>query len=496
MRGLLVILALLLVLLSAACSTHRQPVGVDRLKACRSSQGPTDAYCGTLSVWENRSAKTGRKIALKIVILPGLRREPAPDPLFFLAGGPGQGAAKMASVIRDLFRNIQTDRDIVLVDQRGTGDSNPLECKPGDDDDFNQDPNVAVEKLRACVTSLESKADLKQYTTPIAMDDLDDVRDYLGYAKIDLYGGSYGTRAAIVYTRRHEPHVRAVILDGVAPTDMRLPLYMARDSERALDLLLRDCDKDAGCRKRYPNLGERFRKLLAQLSAHPQHVKLIHPRTGVETEVDVRRLTVAGATFAALYSPQVAALLPLLIERAEQGDFQGFLALGQMNEGMAETMAEGMHFSVVCSEDAPRISPGSIAQESDGTFLGAEAADWRAKTCDFWPHAAMDSAYYDIQGTAVPALILSGELDPVTPPQWGQQVAARWTNSRHIVVPGMGHGTLANGCVMKVMREFLNDGSAAHLNVDCIQRVKRPPFFLGPAGPDPLAGALGGVSQP
>ena len=374
---------------SPACSRFQPaPSALDRLKPCPSAEGPTDAYCGKVDVWEDRAARAGRKLSLKVVLLPALRRKPAPDPLFFLAGGPGQGAAKMARTVRDMFRTLQTDRDIVLVDQRGTGDSNPLDCKPDEENLDQDDPNAAIERLRACLAGYQAKADVRLYATTIAMDDLDEVRQFLGYSKINLYGGSYGTRAAIVYTRSHAASVRSVVLDSVAPTDMRLPLYMARDGQRALELLLRDCEKDPACRQRFPALGDRLNSLLTRLAAHPQRVHLIHPRTGREIEITIRRRTISSILFTALYAPQTAALLPLLIERAEKNDFQGFFALGSINDGVADNMAQGMHFSVVCSEDAPRIEPGSIESEAAGTFLGAEMAEWRMKICAFWPTRA------------------------------------------------------------------------------------------------------------
>jgi pimeloyl-ACP methyl ester carboxylesterase len=478
-------LLLVLLLLPPSCSRLRPPLSaLERLNPCASADGPTDGYCGTVDVWEDRAARSGRKLALKVILLPGLRREPAPDPIFYLAGGPGAGAAKMARTIREPFRSLETDRDIVLVDQRGTGDSNPLTCS-FDENKLDQDTDASVEKLRACLASYPAKADVRDYTTSIAMDDLDDVRQFLGYSKIDLYGGSYGTRAAIVYTRRHPDHVRAVILDSVAPTDMRIPLYMARDGQRALELLIRDCERDPACNKRFPALGDRLTRLLARLGAQPQRVRLIHPRTGAEMEVNVKRLTISNILFASLYSPLTASLLPLLIERAEKGDFQGFLALVTPSDALAGNMALGMQFSVLCSEDAPRIEPGAIQRETAGTFLGSDMADWRMKICGFWPRGQVDPGYYDYPQSDAPALILSGELDPVTPPSWGQKVAAHWKNSRQIVVPGTGHGAITSGCVMKLAREFLNKGSAADLDVGCVQRVRRPPFFLGPSGPDP-----------
>jgi pimeloyl-ACP methyl ester carboxylesterase len=478
-------------LLLASCSGLRQVSALDRLKPCKAADGLGDAYCGTYEVFEDRVAKTGRKIPLRIVLLPAMKQKSAPDPLFFLAGGPGQGAAALARDLQDPYKQIQTDRDIVLVDQRGTGKSNPLECKPDrkDEDAEDSDDGTAMaRRMQSCVEELKKKADLSKYTTPVAMDDLDDVRKFLGYDRINVYGGSYGTRAALVYARRHKANTRAVIIDGVAPPDMRLPLYMARDSQRAMDLLFRDCERDAGCNQRFPNLKARLNALLDRLGAHPQHVRYVHPRTGMEKEMDVKRLMVGGILFSALYSPSTAALIPLLIEQAEKGNFSGFLALGGASDAVSSNMSQGMHFSVVCSEDNPRIEAGSIEREAAGTFLGAEMAQLRTKPCAFWPQEPMDAAFYENAPSDLPALILSGELDPVTPPNWGQQVASQWKNSKHVVVPATGHGAWASGCVMNLMAQFLNDGSAANLDTSCVQKVKRPPFFLGPAGPDPMAG--------
>ena len=472
-------------LMLASCARLEERQAIDRLQPCKHADGPTEGYCGTLEVFEDRLAKSGRKIPLKVIVFPALKRTAAKDPLFFLAGGPGQGAAAIADVGREMLRNIGADRDLVFVDQRGTGKSNPLECKPDEKDqdaEDDYDEAKSVGRLRACMAKLQTKADLTQYTTTTAMDDLDDVRQFLGYGPINLYGGSYGTRAAIVYARRHTASTRAVILDGVAPTDMRLPLYMARDSQRALSLLLRDCAADKGCNARFPNLGARLEKLL---TAPPNKIRYIHPRTGLEKEGEVRRLVLGGTMFAALYSPKMAALVPYLIEQAEKGVYTGFFALGAAFDPATSSIAQGMHLSVVCAEDAPRIDPGTIARETANTFLGGEMAQIRLKACEFWPKGKVDADYFDNTAVDLPALILSGELDPVTPPVWGQQIAGAWKNSRHIIVPATGHGAAPAGCVPKLMAQFLKEGTAANLDAACVQNVKRPPFVLGPAGPDP-----------
>lgn len=468
-------------LLLTACGGLRDDHAIDRLRPCRNGEGPIEGYCGTYEVFENRETKAGRKIALRIIVFPALKRTAAKDPLFFLAGGPGQGAAAIAGLGRDMMRRIGADRDLVFVDQRGTGKSNPLECKNEDDEEA-YDEAKFLGRLRACMAELEKKADLTKYTTPVAMADLDDVRAFLGYERINLYGGSYGTRAAMVYARQYPERTRAVILDGVAPVDMRLPLYMARDGQRALELLMRDCAADKQCGARFPRLAERFEALLR---APEKKIRYVHPRSGLEREGDVKRLVLGGIVFSALYSPKTASLVPLLIEQAEKGNYTGFFALGSAFDPSAATIAQGMHFSVVCSEDAPRIDPASVATANAATFLGEEMARLRMKPCEFWPKGKVDASYYEMTPLEVPTLILSGDLDPVTPPAWGEQVAKAWKNARHLTVPATGHGAAGVGCVPKLMAQFLQEGTAANLDPACIEQVKRPPFVLAPYGPEP-----------
>ncbi len=491
------LLPVMLLALGAACA--RKPLAIDKLQPCKSADGPTDAYCGQLEVFEDRAAQTGRKIPLKILVLPGMSRENAPDPLFYLEGGPGGAATKKARFIRESFRQVQRDRDIVLVDQRGTGGSGPLNCKFTGDEDDTLSPEEAekrgAEKLKQCLAGY--KADVRLYTTSIAMDDLDDVRAFLGYDRINLYGISYGTRASIEYVRRHGERVRSVVLDGVAPPDMRLPLYAARDGQRALELLLRDCARDAACNQRFPGLGERVNRTLARLRAKPEKIRVMHPRTGKEQQIEVRATMVAGVLFTAFYSSQVTSLIPLLIERAEAGDYRGLFALGAQGDGMEEFMSTGMQMSVLCAEDWPKIDNASIEREAAGTFMGPDIAKLRMKPCAYWPRNPVDAKFYEPLAADVPALIFSGEADPVTPPSWGEQIARQWKNSRHHVVTGIGHGTVeTNGCVNRVASQFIKTASHNDLPTACLARVKRPPFFLGPAGPDPGVNAAKEGAKP
>jgi pimeloyl-ACP methyl ester carboxylesterase len=472
------------VLLSGSIGCHSSPArtAVDVLAPCKSDMGPTDALCGRFDVFENRQAQSGRTIALKIVVWPALSNGPKPDPLFFIAGGPGQGAAKLARQVRELFSTLQAERDLVLVDQRGTGDSGPLEC--GNDDDslasLNEPDAAGLARLRRCLAGYEANPRL--YTTPIAMDDLDDVRAYLGYERINIYGASYGTRAGLVYLRQHGDHVRTIVLDGVAPPDMRLPLYVPRDAQRAIDRLIADCAADAACAAKYPNLGERVRQLFARLEAAPRAVRLVHPRRGVPETVTVDAALVANLVFGALYSPLTSSMVPELLARAEQDDFQGMLALAMANESGAGSISVGMQMSVVCTEDAPRIAPGETDRLSLGTLFGRWLLSAQLAACEFWPRGELPPDFYEPVRSDVPALVLSGDVDPITPPSWGDAVSAQLTHATHLTAPFTGHGVVNTGCGQRIVRRFVEQGSAQGLDASCLQRLRRPPFFLTPSG--------------
>jgi pimeloyl-ACP methyl ester carboxylesterase len=484
------LVAVLAVFTLTSCNQAQSIPAIDRLKPCTGYDTPFAAYCGTLKLYENRATNQGRQIDLNIVLLPALRSDAQPDPLFFLAGGPGQGAAQLAKAVREIFRRVQTDRDIVLVDQRGTGKSNPLNCLDDGDDSLRsimETNEQAIEKLKACQAKYD--ADLTLYTTPIAMDDLDDVRAFLGYERINVYGGSYGTRAALVYMRQHGDRVRTAILDGVAPPNMRLPLYFPRDTQRAFELLARDCAADEGCNTAYPHLLERMRALIDRLEKDPPTVTVTHPRTGATDQVRIDARVLANVIVTALYSPTITALVPAIVAAAEKNDFQSMLALAGMGGG-GETpnMAIGMQLSVICAEDAARNTPDDLRKGAESTLFGKYVMSIQQQACAFWPRGKVDDNFYEPLTSPIPTLVLSGEVDPVTPPTWGEQVASTLSNSKHIIIPGTGHTAGGTGCGQRLMREFIDEGSPADLDASCATKVRRPAFFVTPAGPDPNRG--------
>jgi pimeloyl-ACP methyl ester carboxylesterase len=341
-----------------------------------------------------------------------------------------------------------------------------------------------LDRLRRCLEGYQ--ADVRLYTTNIAMDDLDDVREYLGYDRVNLYGGSYGTRAALVYLRRHGEHVRTMILDGVAPMDMRLPMFTARDAQRALDKLLTDCDADAACKQAFPELPARIRNLLKRLEDKPPTVRIVHPRTGVAEDVTVEARVVASILFSALYSPLTASIVPALVDHAERNEFQSIFALGLAGEGASDNMSVGMQLSVLCSEDAARVTQTDVDQAQAGTIFGSHLLGNQLKACAMWPKGVVDASYYEPVVSDVPALVLSGDLDPVTPPTWGEAVVQTLSHGRHITVPATGHGVIATACGQQLIQDFIETASSESLDATCVKSVKRPPFFVTPAGPDPV----------
>lgn len=455
------------------------------LEPCRPGGIDGELRCAKYEVYEDRVGRTGRKIALNVMVARSLAAAAKPDPLFVLAGGPGQAATEVAEQILPTFERIRRHRDIVFVDQRGTGKSNPLECD-GDTADAGLgdtlDTTLDPEEFTRCLEKLD--ADPRLYTTSIAMDDLDEVRAALGYPQINVWGGSYGTRAALVYLRQHGERARTAILDGVAPVDLRLPLSFARDGQRALELLLQACEQEASCAKAFPNLRAELNELLARLAESPITVNAAHPLTGAPEPITLSHRAFTQILRGLLYVPEAASLMPLTISRASKGDFEPFLAQATLlSGGMQKGLSVGMFLSVICAEDAPLVKPEEIEAQTAGTFLGPGFTRDMLTLCGVWPRGLVPDGYHQPIVSAVPTLILSGELDPVTPPAYGEQVAAHLTNSKHLVVPGVGHGVSGQGCVPKLLSEFVHSGSVEGIDPACAQSLQRPPFFVTFAGP-------------
>ena len=457
------------------------------LHTCRLAGLDHDAQCGTLKRPLDPARPDGTQIDLHVVVIPALARQKLPDPIFFFAGGPGQSAIGLAGTVEHLSSRLGARRDLVLIDQRGTGHSAPLQCDvPAPDEAVARalDRARQVAALDACRASLQKLpwGDLRFYTTTIAMADADAVRAALGAEQVDLLGISYGTRAAIEYLRAYPQHVRRVVIDGVAPPDMVLPESDDVDGHAALLALFRDCAAEKACAQAHPALAQSWQALLASL---PRPVDVADPVTGQPRHFTLTAEALRGVVHSPLYNPALGAMLPHAIEEAAAGRFGPLLALSSSTGALPTDISEGQHFSVICAEDAPRMAPAS----GPASDQGAQGL-YRA-VCAHWPRGDVPAAFYTIPRSAAPVLLLSGGLDPVTPPRHADRVAkALGPKARAVLVPNNGHNVTGIDCMRDAVFHFVDaatEAEAQAVDMSCAAKVPRPLAFvpLLPARPVP-----------
>jgi pimeloyl-ACP methyl ester carboxylesterase len=441
------------------------------------------ALCGTLAVPEDRAQPGGRSITLAVAIVPSRSKQPKPDPVFMLAGGPGQSAREGFPSLAGAFRELLREREVVLVDQRGTGGSNPIDCRPPggaealESADFS-DPAGARRFAAACLEGLE--ADPRFYTTSDAVLDLEAVRAALGAERVNLVGISYGTRVALEYLRREPGRVRTVVLDGVVPPELALGSEHARNLESALDRHFASCEADAACRGQFGSPRGRLDALLAELRESPQQVRYRDPLTDATREDELTAASVAGVVRLYAYAPQLAAMLPRSLAEAAAGRPEVLMAQSRMIESLiGEQIALGSQLSVSCAEDADRLR---VDPADSGTLMGTEFVEAVLAQCEVWPRGRRPADFNAPVKSDRPVLLLSGELDPVTPPRYGEAVVQHLPNGRHLVARGQGHNVMAAGCLPRLMGRFVATADARALDAACLEQLAPPPPFLGAFG--------------
>lgn len=457
----------------------QSPVRV-ALKPCEpqpANVGET-ALCGSHEVYEDRAARSGRRISLSIVVLPASESPHRPDPVFLLQGGPGGSATEIIGFAKNTFLSVfHKDHDLVFVDQRGTGKSNGLQCDIGDDP---RDLQVffgklfPLDRIRACKEALQKTADLRMYSTPIAMDDLDEVREALGYGKIDIVAGSYGSIAAQVYMRQHPSSVRAVFLVGVATPGIKQPLLFGRAAQHALDLLFVDCAADQVCKGAFPNLKTEFDSVLARFDRGPLEVSMLNTVTMKPETLHLERENYVERIRFMLYTTIFARFVPLIVHKAYQGDFIPFETVSvRYNPG--GTLARGMYMTVTCSEGVPFISPQEAISEAQGTFLGESRVTAHVEACREWPRGSVPATFIAPVKSNLPVLMFSGDADGSTPPWYGKDAVRYLPNGKQLLARYYGH-QLDSPCMWKIMREFIDKASVIGIDASCAEQIRRPPF--------------------
>ncbi len=449
-----------------------------------------DAQCGRLAVAENPAAPGGRQILLFVARIAAINEHGRADPLFVLAGGPGLAATAFYVGVAPVFERIHRDRDIVLVDQRGTGASNPLMCPGATDPDAPESTAALTQEAQACLATLATQAVVADYTTSLAVRDLDAVRAALGYQTVNLYGGSYGTRVAQHYLRRYPEHTRAVILDGVVPPQMTVGASLALDAQNALQRLFARCVADAACHARFGDPDVTFNALLAALKAQPVPVEVADPFTGQDRKLSFDAADLGAVVRLSSYSPEQSALLPLALDEAQAKDNFAPLAslMLQVTHPLENLIAVGMHNTVVCSEDVPDY--GIRPEDRDRlalTYLGTAQLDALESICALWPRGPVDADFHQPLNSAHPVLLLSGSNDPVTPPAYAADAARGLRNSLQVVVEGMGHGQITAPCAARLLSRFIELGSTQGLDpeIACLKQAVPTPFLTSFAGAPP-----------
>lgn len=446
-----------------------------------------EAQCTRMDVLENRALPTGRKISLAIAWLPARGGDAEPDPVVMIAGGPGQSALDSFPGIAPAFEEVRKKRDIVLVDQRGTGGSNKLLCKDdkGKRSAVEGDNGVAAATAAAvrCAAQLASSADLRFYNTSDAIQDLDEVRAAIGAAQLNLMGISYGTRVAQLYARRYPAHTRTVTIDGIVPDTLVLGNEMARNLESSLDRQFGRCANDKDCSARLGNPRLRLNALMAQLKSDPPLVRYRDAITGQSREERLTPGHIAALARMFAYAPQIAGLLPLELSEAAAGRYEPLMALAKLLESsIGDQITYGMQLSVICTEDASELKADPADANS---LLGVDMLATLQAQCAVWPQGQRPADFRQPLSGSLPVLILSGEFDPVTPPRYGEEVLKTLPNGRHLVVRGQGHNVLPVGCVPKLFASFIESADAKKLDVGCLDKVPYALPFTGFYGWEP-----------
>lgn len=449
-----------------------QPCQLDGIKA----------ECGTVQVPENRAQPAGRQIGIHVAVIRAKPPARSHDAIFVLAGGPGQAAGDLADYAAPILG--ASGRDMVFADMRGTGQSHGLHCdlggSPRDIQGYFND-FLPIDRILVCKKKLEKSADLTQYTTRAAADDTEAVRNALGYGRIDLYGTSYGTRLAQEFMRHYPDSVRVAILDGVVSPSLASPAGHAPDGQRSLDGVFALCKADSACRAAYPHLDADYQAMLRRI-ARGIAVRTRDPKTKRDVVFKISRGLFGEVFRNFLYSPDEFARVPYVVHRAAQGDFAEFGQMALLYAPGIRTLDDGLFLSVTCTADFPRIDLAAAEKAAQGTLFGPYRLEQQAAACAIWPRGKADPERTSPVRGSIPTLLISGELDPVTPPKYAREVASALSHAKHVVVPNGSHGGGAGACVRKIVLSAIEAGSVDRLDTACVARIPPPKFFRESTG--------------
>ncbi len=449
-----------------------------------------EVQCARHQVPENYANPDGKKIELFIVRLPARKPKQEFEPMLFLAGGPGQAASEGFLHIDRNFHALAKERDFYLVDQRGTGHSNLLSCgelmENEDLLELQMDAQKIQEFSQKCLEELPG--DPRQYTTSVAIKDFEAVRSALDVEQWNLFGVSYGTRVGIHYMRRYPEAVRTAVLDSVVPPSLTVGTEIAFLSQAVLSHMYQRCAEDPACNSRFPNLEAEAQQLFARLEEGPIDVQAESFSSGQIETIHFTRAHLMMLVRMYLYNSSSLALLPPMLHEAAVNDNFAPLARAakSVGESMDNMIALGMHNSVMCTEDVRFYGESeNLNQKNENTYMGTAFLENLQALCNAWPIGVMDEDFKEPLHSAIPVLLFSGEQDPITPPEYAEQVMQNLTNAKHLVVKGQGHFVSIQGCAPHLVAKFVSEASVEGLNPECLSRLSAAPLFINFNAPSP-----------
>ncbi len=440
----------------------------------------TAAECGQLTVAENRK-NPSRTIDLNIAVIRSTSADKLNDPLLLLAGGPGQGAVDTFAGIVRIFDSLLPLRDIVLVDQRGTGQSNPLRCEI-DPEEYEalSDMNSDAWKVWTKNCHQQLDADTRYYTTTEAINDLEAVREALEIKQWNLYGGSYGTRKALTYMKMFPKSIRSVVLDGVVPPEQALGTEHEANLRSTLEKIFNLCEADEACQTAFGDAEQQLWTFLDQLNQAPIKLHLQNSSTGEFEDVLMTREYAVIAMRMFSYSPETMGLIPLMVSLANHGQPETMAAQAQMvMNSLNEGINNALEISVSCAEDVPFMPQTTNLTNS---LFGDDLFELMHARCELWESITVDPDFKQAVVSDIPTLLLSGEYDPATPPKNAEKVMQTLSQSQHLVAKGQGHIVGTRGCMPKIVTEFIKDPTT-ELDTECMNDFRDFSFFINMNGP-------------
>jgi pimeloyl-ACP methyl ester carboxylesterase len=452
--------------------------------------GTASAYCTRFTVPEDWNAPAGHQIALRVAIVRSAAVHSDPDPVVFLDGGPGGAATEDYPAIASALAPLRERRDILLLDQRGTGGSNALACSTDSDAGppasalpGSREIAASLQRVRQCLATVRTHAVPEHYTTSDAIRDLEAIRQALGAPPLDLIGVSYGTRVAQQYAARYPGSVRSVVLDSTVPNTLALGSEHARNLERVLQSLFARCSADEPCRRSFGDSYATLYHLRDELRARPQSLALRDPFTYQPLHLEFSADDLSAIVRINAYSPITAALLPLTLYQADHGNYAPLLSQKKwISDDLGSEITGGMELSVVCAEDADLLS---ARPEDAATLLGNEQIARIQSACSEWPRGDRPADFHRPFASALPVLVLAGQYDPVTPPGYAAEVVGTLSNARVLLAPGQGHAVITAGCMPRLVRQFIDELKPRALDDRCLLQLGDIPAFIDFNGATP-----------